>query len=61
MDAELRALLDSVRGYRPAPAEREEQLVAFAAGNLRIDEPRVPRDMVAAAVRAALARGCGGG
>ncbi len=59
MEAELRALLDSVRGYRPTPAEREEQFIVFAFGNLRLDEPRVPREMVAAAVRSALARGCG--
>ena len=48
---ELHMLLESVRGYRMTDAERIDQAISFAYGNLRIEEPNVPRSAVEAAVR----------
>jgi len=56
MSDELLALLESVRGYRMTDTERTEQMVSFAYGNLRIEEPHVSRDAVESAVRREAAR-----
>ena len=51
MSNELRALLKLVRDYRMTEVERTEQAVIFAYGNLRVEEPRVPRSVVEEAAR----------
>lgn len=56
MTRETRDLLASVRGYRMTEAERTEQMVTFAYGNLRLEEPRVSRESVEAAVRREVSR-----
>ncbi len=52
MSDELRALLDSVRGYRMTPEEIREQAISFAYGNGHIEEPRITREGITRAVDA---------
>ncbi|GAC1536489.1 MAG: hypothetical protein NVS3B10_00440 [Polyangiales bacterium] len=44
--ADLPALLDAARGRTMTPAEREEQVRSFAAGNVGLSNPAVTREAV---------------
>ncbi|NJK88110.1 MAG: hypothetical protein HC923_01095 [Myxococcales bacterium] len=41
---ELKALLDAARGHVMTPAERREQAISFAYGNLALHDPSVKRE-----------------
>ncbi|MDB5352353.1 MAG: hypothetical protein JWN86_3600 [Planctomycetota bacterium] len=44
---ELKALLESRKGYVMTPEECEEQAISFAYGNLRLHDPLVTREGIA--------------
>jgi hypothetical protein len=51
MGSELAKLVEAARAYRMTPAEREEQLRNFAAGNVGLENERVTRAVVDEAAR----------
>jgi hypothetical protein len=51
MSSELRKLVDAARAHRMTPAEREDQLRNFAAGNVGLENARVTRAVVDEAAR----------
>jgi hypothetical protein len=53
--ARLQELLALTAALQPTEEERERQLVSLAYGNLKMEEPRVTREMVEQAARASLA------
>jgi hypothetical protein len=43
---DLKLLIEQARRVEQTPAQREEQRRSFAYGNLKIENPRVTREMI---------------